>query len=887
MGVIIGLLLILFHFIMSEVNDTGAAWKKFQAPPNMIAQEMALDEIRLTPEQHAAELLKIYQDKYRALIEANDTAGALFWKQLIVREENKAIVHGVDAAFRKDFLLWCRGESVNNAVVIAEKIPGTNEYKRREGTPWGTESLRNLPGVSEFMGQPIVHRSEVINFLTLLKSRYPWNLESAYFYYKYLVRGMGIDDDTCKEYSEYEQFLYPPPVGDGAFELPADPTGQPDPFLAYMGGEVVDDMHAGYYTFADVIDAVDNESLRAQMDTFVGGILRGPYKDMPGYMRRVLSPSARASVLSVMDAAGYAKEAENAYGPDMPYDDDVYDNGGYDDDDGDARQDNWDNWGANDFVYNPDAVPRDFVDNPDAVPNDYVNNPGIETTERKKEGMGDLMHIPPHNVTQGYDKTALDMTPETQAAWNAGMVWAANEIGDDLYDPLEVNPVPDNNFPNAGPIRPEEPRRYNMEPLQPALDVAAGDVTEAVADVVEDVTEDVVEEVEDAIEAVVEEVEDAIEAVVEEVEEIPVDVPEVVKQKKKKDRIHLGPNDIYDPKIALTVNGYKQTRTSVSYNSREGVIIRRSLAAARAGMDASVRTAMRSLGDITHINWYDVLAAPGSANLVINNDINNPVVPNLARIKLSAVGEYANIVNDLSISQVLDMPKVIMEVVCSDKYTWDINKVKETLYATRYGGYEGRSRLLGDLRVEPKKTLDAAKTFKRARDIETRLSEEALEKRQNIDMKRAALIAKGKGGVNRALSPMQAMILATMQQSLITTSNPKRMKKYGTVKYEDMETPLKNGLRQAALKGIKRTHDKQLIYKGEEEGHFTEKFYKGEKMKHVLTALNDKRYRDRVKHVGKEYEQFLARKTRFQQEYVIPAIIDEVKRSKRKLKLDE
>jgi len=201
---------------------SGSGWKKFEFPPNMIDEELKNKNMQLTKYQIA----QVIKDRYRVRAhdarEKRDIASEAEWKGKLVSLESKAIKESVQDEFVKDFISWLQGRSPWNAEEFdkVEYDPVTGRPTNRKtvpGTPWGNQPLTVLPGVCEFLDQGVDRRSEVIKYLTKLKMRQPADINECWIYFKYLIRGVGLDEHGVKEVEDYAQFDYP----DG----PNGPTG--------------------------------------------------------------------------------------------------------------------------------------------------------------------------------------------------------------------------------------------------------------------------------------------------------------------------------------------------------------------------------------------------------------------------------------------------------------------------------------------------------------------------------------------------------------------------------------------------------------------------------------------------------------------------------------
>lgn len=218
------------------------AWPKYNSPPDMLSAESKLKTMKLTNEQ-LNELYLAMIDAELAAAETKEERKA--WAQVKIQRKSQIMIKRLEEAFVEDFCLWLVGRSKYSVVEREERkvVPSkTSAFKMRierelkKYTPWGNKPLTFLPGVPELLEGPIMNRDVVIRTLTKLKATGPKNINEAWIYYKYLIRGVGIDGDVVKESSFFADYDYtdkPPMVIGGPPLPPGAPPGAvpltPDP----------------------------------------------------------------------------------------------------------------------------------------------------------------------------------------------------------------------------------------------------------------------------------------------------------------------------------------------------------------------------------------------------------------------------------------------------------------------------------------------------------------------------------------------------------------------------------------------------------------------------------------------------------------------------------
>ena len=205
---------------MQESQEPEGAWPKFSAPGPQLEREKKLTSIQLTPAQKEREVMKRLIDQLNDPTVNQQTQAAV--RKQIADMRKREMERAVEADFAKDFRKWLQGQSKYNVVKFVDRKKNTRGDMipvPRLCTPWGNKDLTKLPGVADFLDTGITGRAQTIQDLTTLRARGPSDINDAYIYYKYLVRGYGIDGDAVHECEDFSQYLFPAPV---AYEEQAD-----------------------------------------------------------------------------------------------------------------------------------------------------------------------------------------------------------------------------------------------------------------------------------------------------------------------------------------------------------------------------------------------------------------------------------------------------------------------------------------------------------------------------------------------------------------------------------------------------------------------------------------------------------------------------------------
>jgi len=213
---------------------------KFKTPPDFLTVEDKVKTMKLSPEQ--------MNDLYTTVIEsemlsARTKEERMAWADLKVRKKAKVSMKRMEEAFIEEFQLWLQGRSIYNVqektwnkfIMTNTGLQESTETKKH--TPWGNKPLLHVPGVAELLEGPATNRDHVIKVLTKLKLTGPRNINEAWIYYKYIVRGVGIDGNIVNEqniFSDYDYLNHP--ILEDTFPDDQDNLGGLGPDLRYDVG---------------------------------------------------------------------------------------------------------------------------------------------------------------------------------------------------------------------------------------------------------------------------------------------------------------------------------------------------------------------------------------------------------------------------------------------------------------------------------------------------------------------------------------------------------------------------------------------------------------------------------------------------------------------------
>lgn len=179
----------------------------------MISEEKKEKNMKLNKYQ----MTQMLKDRINGRIlisgQKQDLAAYDEWKRWLVRMENKSLKERVNQEFIEDFIQWLQGRSTYNSTEF-EKVEYDENGRPKDrkvvpGTPWGNKPLTFIPGVCEFLDQGIDRRDAVIKYITKLKMRGPRNVDECWMYFKYIIRGVGLDENGIHEVEFYSKFDYP------------------------------------------------------------------------------------------------------------------------------------------------------------------------------------------------------------------------------------------------------------------------------------------------------------------------------------------------------------------------------------------------------------------------------------------------------------------------------------------------------------------------------------------------------------------------------------------------------------------------------------------------------------------------------------------------------
>ena len=132
----------------------STAFKKFEFPPSLIAQEAKETKICLTHVQQTKEV----QKKYAAMADvAIDTKEKNYWMKKLRQIKAKQLSQSTNQEWVSTFCDWLCGRSKYNSTKLREAVfdedNNTVSLKEVPGTPWGNKPLTHLPDVQEFLDQ--------------------------------------------------------------------------------------------------------------------------------------------------------------------------------------------------------------------------------------------------------------------------------------------------------------------------------------------------------------------------------------------------------------------------------------------------------------------------------------------------------------------------------------------------------------------------------------------------------------------------------------------------------------------------------------------------------------------------------------------------------------
>lgn len=263
--------------------DQDKSWRKYEAPKTSVQAEdqeeqMGIERGVVTSimiESYLAKIAETTKQKNSQDISqtARDMldARARSMTGALVNLEKKERRQQIQSEFVDDFIRWLQGKSEYNVEYWSEQNPThpDGEPVQRLCTPWKTQPLFHLEDVKDFFDTIQNNRTDTIKILTKLRLWGPRNINDAWIYYKYLVRGLAIDHEGFRELRQVEMD-FPPP---DAFDERGQPVTviQEDPLAGIMDDR--DDMSDGDD------DDDDPPRINRVWDT-------EPYQQGPGNARR-------------------------------------------------------------------------------------------------------------------------------------------------------------------------------------------------------------------------------------------------------------------------------------------------------------------------------------------------------------------------------------------------------------------------------------------------------------------------------------------------------------------------------------------------------------------------------------------------------------------------
>lgn len=184
-------------------------WKKWECPEDFLTVESKLKTLQLTERQQEELSLAYYRTELKNSKSPEEKQS---WLDLIAKKKSKLIKESLQEGLVEDFQLWLQGRSKYNVKHIEEvkynPINNKWEKTKRECTPWGNKTLLHLPDVCQWLKLPVLNRDKVAKGISTLKMTTPTDIESAWIYYKYITRAVGIDGNILKEQRNYNVFDY-------------------------------------------------------------------------------------------------------------------------------------------------------------------------------------------------------------------------------------------------------------------------------------------------------------------------------------------------------------------------------------------------------------------------------------------------------------------------------------------------------------------------------------------------------------------------------------------------------------------------------------------------------------------------------------------------------
>lgn len=159
-------------------QDIKTTNQKYVVPPDPLEKEKRLFDMVPLQTEAAKKSLKILKKLHASAREGTE-------KNAILTRMSMMKMEGVDGRvvkeFVRDFSTWLLGR-------------GKEEDHKK--TPWGRQSLAFDPEVAEFVDGFVIKMKEYRLKLALIGQRVPVGINQAFLYFKFIVRGDPITDDT-------------------------------------------------------------------------------------------------------------------------------------------------------------------------------------------------------------------------------------------------------------------------------------------------------------------------------------------------------------------------------------------------------------------------------------------------------------------------------------------------------------------------------------------------------------------------------------------------------------------------------------------------------------------------------------------------------------------
>lgn len=165
-----------------EGDDQGDSDRdniKYKPPADPLELEAQLKE--MIPLPHVSK--RQWDEWYNRYVDENSTV-----KFIKAQKESAATEKNINTTFVLEFKQWLQGRSRWNVDVRPDGY--------RKCTPWGPQNLFFLPGVTDYLRSYLGKKSAYQLKLALLYMRGPRDLNEAFIYYKFLVRGDELENEN-------------------------------------------------------------------------------------------------------------------------------------------------------------------------------------------------------------------------------------------------------------------------------------------------------------------------------------------------------------------------------------------------------------------------------------------------------------------------------------------------------------------------------------------------------------------------------------------------------------------------------------------------------------------------------------------------------------------